>query len=83
MFIAAKKMVDLSQPLRGKTKHHRQVQGEESAAFLGYFADTGIQYLAGGSDVYFHHVDITERKRLLMIKGVKLLRVKQVCKPVW
>ena len=56
------------------------MQGNESDAFLTYFKNAGgVQYLEGGVDSGFHHVerDVYET-RLLHVKGKRTVRVKEV-----
>lgn len=57
---------------------HREVQGHESKKFLSYFPK-GIQYLAGGVETGFKHVDRDKfDTRLLHVKGRRNVRVSQV-----
>jgi hypothetical protein len=56
-----------------------QVQDHESELFLSYFADGGVEYLAGGVDSAFKHVERDSfRTRLLHVKGKKTVRVREV-----
>ena len=57
-----------------------QVQEHESAKFLSYFTK-GIQYLDGGVESGFRHVDRDAYEaRLFHLKGKRNVRVQQVCR---
>ncbi|XP_069799746.1 gelsolin isoform X2 [Dendropsophus ebraccatus] len=65
--------------LGGKPIQNREVQGYESAVFLGYFK-SGIKYKAGGVASGFTHVVPNDVKveRLLQVKGRRLARATEV-----
>ena len=76
---AAYKTVELDDFLNGAAVQHREVQNHESLLFLSYFPD-GIEYLEGGTECGFRHVEHAPRQpTLLWIKGlandVRLLEV--------
>lgn len=76
--VAAYKTVELDDSLGGGPVQHREVQGHESKKFLSYFPK-GIQYLAGGVETGFKHVDRDKfESRLLHVKGRRNVRVSQV-----
>ena len=78
--VAAYKSVELDDSLGGGPVQYREVQGSESDLFLTYFKKTGgIEYMDGGIDSGFHHVerDVYET-RLLHLKGKRTVRVKSV-----
>jgi len=60
---AAYKMVEADDYLGGVPVQHRQVQGNESSQFQGYFGS--LQYLEGGVESGFNHVEATPEKPLL------------------
>ena len=80
MGIAAYKTVELDeQVLGGGPAQFREVQDHESELFLSYFTDGGVEYLAGGVDSAFNHVERdTYKTRLLHVKGTKTVRVREV-----
>ncbi|KAI4894107.1 hypothetical protein NFI96_020169, partial [Prochilodus magdalenae] len=65
--------------LGGGPVQFREVQNNESLAFLGYFK-SGIQYKKGGIASGFHHVVTNEAnvKRLLHVKGRRAIRATEV-----
>ncbi|XP_054853422.1 gelsolin isoform X1 [Eublepharis macularius] len=71
--------VQLDDYLGGKAIQHREVQGHESATFLGYFK-TGLKYKAGGVASGFRHVVPNEVtvQRLLQIKGRRTVRATEI-----
>lgn len=76
--VAAYKTVELDDSLGGGPVQHREVQSHESKKFLSYFPK-GIQYLAGGVETGFKHVDRNKfDTRLLHVKGRRNVRVAQV-----
>lgn len=64
----------------GAVVEYREVEGYESGKFLSYFKNTGgIQYLPGGMDSGFAHVERDVwPTRLLQIKGKRTCRVREV-----
>jgi len=60
---AAYKMVEADDYLKGAPIQHRQVQGKESGKFQQYFES--LQYLDGGVESGFNHVEATVEKPLL------------------
>ena len=64
----------------GSVVEYREIEGSESSKFLSYFKDLGgIQYLPGGADSGFTHVERDVwPTRLLHIKGQRTVRVKEV-----
>uniref|UniRef100_A0A8B9ZJ56 Gelsolin n=1 Tax=Anas platyrhynchos TaxID=8839 RepID=A0A8B9ZJ56_ANAPL len=71
--------VQMDDYLQGKAVQHREVQGHESATFLGYFK-SGIKYKAGGVASGFRHVVPNEVtvQRLLQVKGRRAVRATEV-----
>ena len=66
---SAYRAVELDDFLGGRPVQHREVQGHESAKFLALFPK-GIQYLDGGVDSAFRHVDPDAYSpRLFHVKG--------------
>ena len=78
--IVAYKAVELDDKLGNTAVHHRETQAMESDLFCSYFKDTGgIEYLPGGVESGFVHVERdVYRTRLLMVKGKRNCRVKEV-----
>ena len=64
----------------GSVVEYRELESSESPKFLSYFKDMGgIQYLPGGADSGFTHVERDVwPTRLLHIKGQRTVRVKEV-----
>ena len=76
--VAAYKTVELDDKLGGAPVQHREVQHHETPLFLSYFKG-GVQYLEGGIESGFKHVDRDAyTKRLLHLKGKRNVRVKDV-----
>jgi villin 1/advillin len=77
---AAYRTVELDDQLGGGPVQFREVQGHESALFSSYFKGSGgIQYLEGGVDSAFNHVDPDAYEpRLLQCKGKRDVRVMQI-----
>lgn len=76
--VAAYKTVELDDALGGAPVQHREVQEHESNLFLSYFK-AGVQYLEGGIESGFRHVEKdVYTKRLLHLKGKRNVRVKDV-----
>jgi hypothetical protein len=64
--------------LLGVPVQHREVQGHEPPKFLSYFPK-GVQYLEGGVDSAFTHVDPDAyQPRLFHVKGKRNVRSVQV-----
>lgn len=78
--IAAYKSVELDDALGGGPVQYREVQGNESALFLSYFKHSGgVEYLPGGVDSGFRHVERDSWPvRLLHVKGQRSVRVREV-----
>jgi len=75
---AAYKTVELDDFLGGAPVQYREVQGHESATFLGYFKFP-IILMEGGVETGFKHVKPEAyRPRLLHLKGRKKVRVAEV-----
>jgi hypothetical protein len=71
--------VELDESLGGGPVQYREVSGSESSLFASYFKDTGIEYLPGGVDSGFVHVDRDAfETRLLQVKGKRTVRVTTV-----
>lgn len=78
--VAAYKTVELDEGLGGGPVQYREVEGNESPAFLSLFKHVGgLEYLEGGVASGFKKVerDVYETK-LLMVKGNRNVRVKEV-----
>lgn len=78
--VAAYKTVELDEGLGGGPVQYREVEGNESPAFLALFKHVGgLEYLEGGVASGFKKVerDVYETK-LLMVKGNRNVRVKEV-----
>jgi len=75
---AAYKTVEIDTKLGGKPVQYREVQEHESKLFLSYFPK-GVQYMEGGIESSFRHVDPTKfDARLFHLKGKRNVRVAQV-----
>lgn len=75
---AAILVVKLASIVGQKVNIYQEWESNESVLFLSYFP-TGVQYLDGGVDTAFNHVEPTKYKpRLLHIKGSRHIRVMQV-----
>ncbi len=69
---AAYKMVEADDYLGGRPVQHRQVEGNESDRFRSYFADRPLEYLEGGVETGFRHVEATPDKPVLYrVKGTR------------
>jgi len=78
MGVAAYKTVELDDSLGGAPVQHREVQEHESKEMLSVFKG-GIEYLAGGIESGFKHVEKDKYEtRLLHLKGKRNVRVRQV-----
>jgi gelsolin len=67
---AAYKMVEADDYLGGIPVQHREVQGHESDLFKSYF--DFLQYLEGGIETGFNHVEPTEERPFLFrVKGTR------------
>jgi gelsolin len=67
---AAYKMVEADDFLGGVPVQHRQVEGHEADVFHAYF--DAVEYLEGGVESGFNHVEATVEKPLLFrVKGTK------------
>lgn len=78
--IAAYKSVELDQALGGIATQYRECQGNESDLFASLFKGAGgIEYIPGGVDSGFKHVerDVYDT-RLLHLKGKRTVHVSQV-----
>ena len=74
---AALLTVELDTKLGGGPVQSREVQGLESDRFMQCF--TAVEYLAGGVDSGFKHVERgVYEKRLLRLKGARMVRVTTV-----
>ena len=77
---AAYKMVEADEFLGGAPIQHRQVEGKESTKFVQLFE--ALEYLDGGIETGFNHVEATPDKPLFFrVKGagsVKTLKMMQV-----
>ncbi|KAM9206332.1 gelsolin isoform 3-T3 [Dugong dugon] len=71
--------VQLDDHLNGRAVQHREVQGFESATFLGYFK-SGVKYKKGGVRSGFKHVVPNEVvvQRLFQVKGRRVVRATEV-----
>ncbi|XP_045152481.1 gelsolin [Echinops telfairi] len=71
--------VQLDDYLNGRAVQYREVQGFESATFLGYFK-SGIKYKKGGVASGFKHVVPNEVvvQRLFQVKGRRVVRATEV-----
>ena len=78
--IVAYKAVELDDKLNGLARQIRETQGNESDEFLAYFKSYGgIEYLPGGVESGFKHVEKdVYPTRLLHVKGKRVCRVKSV-----
>lgn len=69
---AAYKMVEADNYLGGIPVQHRQVEGHESEAFHSYFSEHPLEYLEGGVESGFRHVEPTPEKPFLFrVKGTR------------
>ena len=69
---AAYKMVEADDYLKGTPVQHRQVQGYESTEFHSYFDGSVLEYLEGGVETGFRHVEPdVEHPQLFRVKGSK------------
>lgn len=79
MGLVAYKAFELDEHLGGSPVQYREVQEHESPQFMSLFKATGIQYLKGGVESGFKHVDRDSfEARLLHLKGSRNVRVSQV-----
>jgi len=79
MGLVAYKTFELDEYLGGGPVQYREVQEHESPQFMSLFKATGLQYLEGGVESGFRHVDRDAfEERLLHIKGSRNVRVNQV-----
>jgi len=70
--------VKLTSIVGQKVNIYQEWEANESVLFLSYFPQ-GIQYLEGGVDSAFNHVEPAKYKpRLLQVKGAKHIRISQV-----
>lgn len=77
--ICAYKTVELDEGLGGGPVQYRETEGNESPMFLSYFKKTGIEYLPGGVESGFNHVDRDfYETRLLLVKGKRTVRCTSV-----
>jgi len=77
--IAAYKTVELDEGLGGGPIQYRECQNHESALFLSYFKESGMEYLEGGVASGFKHVERDSYDtRLLHLKGKRVVRANKV-----
>eukprot|EP00595_Chromulina_sp_UTEXLB2642_P000003 CAMPEP_0196761982 /NCGR_PEP_ID=MMETSP1095-20130614/1310_1 /TAXON_ID=96789 ORGANISM="Chromulina nebulosa, Strain UTEXLB2642" /NCGR_SAMPLE_ID=MMETSP1095 /ASSEMBLY_ACC=CAM_ASM_000446 /LENGTH=818 /DNA_ID=CAMNT_0042112171 /DNA_START=51 /DNA_END=2507 /DNA_ORIENTATION=+ len=78
--VAAYKTVELDDSLGGGPVQYRELQGSETELFLSYFKNFGgLQYLPGGIESGFKHVERdVYTTRLLHLKGKRTVRVTEV-----
>jgi len=68
--------VQISAHLDTASRHHLELQGEESQLFLSYFKKKGVTYLEGGVESGMKQTQFREHEpRLLQVKGKKYPRV--------
>ncbi|XP_065213354.1 villin-1-like isoform X2 [Planococcus citri] len=80
--IAAYKCVELDTYLGGTPTQHREIQGQESPRFKGYFKK-GIRLLKGGVASGLHHVENTFEARLFRVKGRRSPTITQMPAISW
>ena len=80
MGVAAYKTCELDESLGGGPVQHREVQGNESDAFLSLFKKLGgLEYLSGGVASGFKHVEKDSYPtRLLLVKGKRVVKQSEV-----
>lgn len=78
--IAAYKTVELDESLGGGPVQYREVQENESPAFIALFKNRGgLEYLPGGVESGFRKVERDVYvNRLLMVKGKRVVRIREV-----
>lgn len=77
--VCAYKTVELDAALGGGPVQYRECQGYESSLFMSYFKESGIEYLDGGIESGFKHVERgVYPTRLLHLKGSRCVRIKEV-----
>lgn len=73
---AAALSVHIAAHLSSPSRHHLELQGEESQLFMSYFKDAGVIYLEGGVESGLKQAKEREHEpRLLQVKGKKYPRV--------
>jgi len=80
--IAAYKSVELDEHLGGSPIQHREVQGQESARFNGYFKK-GLRYLSGGVKTGLSHYVEDKSPKLFHVKGKRKPIVRQKNSIAW
>ncbi|KAG5281501.1 hypothetical protein AALO_G00072950 [Alosa alosa] len=69
--------IQMDDYLGGKPIQYREVQDYESKTFVGYFK-SGLKYRKGGVASGFRHVDEEDVKRLLHVRGRRVVRATEV-----
>ncbi|XP_062398347.1 gelsolin-like [Sardina pilchardus] len=69
--------IQMDDYLGGKPIQYREVQGYESKTFVGYFK-SGLKYRKGGVASGFRMVDEEEVKRVLHVRGRRVVRATEV-----
>jgi len=80
--IAAYKSVELDEHLGGSPIQHREVQGQESSRFQGYFKK-GIRYLSGGAKTGLSHYVEDKSPKVFHVKGKRKPLVRQLNNISW
>ena len=80
--IAAYKSVELDEHLGGSPIQHREVQGQESSRFQGYFKK-GVRYLSGGAKTGLSHYVEDKSPKIFHVKGKRKPIVRQLNNIAW